>query len=99
MSRFGLVAFASSLDQIGPLTKDVTDAALVLNLIAGHDEMDSTSLNVPETDYTAGLCEDITGLRIGVPESISARDLTKTLKADFRGDKIIRKPRRNGEIF
>lgn len=80
MSRFGLVAFASSLDQIGPLTKDVTDAALVLNLIAGHDEMDSTSLNVPETDYTAGLCEDITGLRIGVPEEYLGEGIDEDVK-------------------
>lgn len=80
VSRFGLVAFASSLDQIGPLTKDVTDAALVLNLIAGHDEMDSTSLNVPETDYTAGLCEDITGLRIGVPEEYLGEGIDEDVK-------------------
>lgn len=80
VSRFGLVAFASSLDQIGPLTKDVTDAALVLNLIAGHDEMDSTSLNVPETDYTAGLCEDVTGLRIGVPEEYLGEGIDEDVK-------------------
>ena len=80
VSRFGLVAFASSLDQIGPLTKDVTDAALVLNLITGHDEMDSTSLNVPETDYTAALCEDITGLRIGVPEEYLGEGIDEDVK-------------------
>ena len=66
VSRFGLVAFASSLDQIGPLTKDVRDSALVLNLISGHDEMDSTSLDVGSTDYTSELGKDIKGLKIGV---------------------------------
>src|SRR3989442_1143916 len=53
VSRYGLVAFASSLDQIGPLTKDVEDAALVLEAIAGHDPMDSTSVDVPVPDYRA----------------------------------------------
>lgn len=68
VSRFGLVAFASSLDQIGPLAKDVTDAALVLNLICGHDAMDSTSLEVEQKDYTADLTKGVKGLKIGVPE-------------------------------
>ncbi len=67
VSRYGLVAFASSLDQIGPLTKDVTDCALVMNVIAGHDSRDSTSANQPTPDYTACLTGDIKGLRIGVP--------------------------------
>ncbi len=68
VSRYGLVAFASSLDQIGPLTKDVTDAALVLGVIAGHDALDSTSAPVPVPDYAAGLRHPIEGLRIGVPK-------------------------------
>ena len=67
VSRFGLVAFASSLDQIGPLTKDVTDSAMVLNLIAGHDKMDSTSIDVPKEDYTKALVNDVKGMKIGVP--------------------------------
>ena len=68
VSRYGLVAFASSLDQIGPITRDATDCAIVLNAIAGHDPNDSTSLNVPIPDYAAGLgAEDLSGLRIGVP--------------------------------
>ena len=69
VSRYGLVAFASSLDQIGPITRDVADCAIVLNAIAGHDPNDSTSLNVPIPDYAAGLGaeEDLSGLRIGVP--------------------------------
>jgi aspartyl-tRNA(Asn)/glutamyl-tRNA(Gln) amidotransferase subunit A len=68
VSRYGLVAFASSLDQIGPFAKDVTDAALVLGVIAGHDPLDSTSAPIPVPDYTAALRQAITGLRIGVPE-------------------------------
>ena len=67
VSRFGLVAFASSLDQIGPMTKDVRDAAILLRVIAGHDPLDSTSANFPVPDYEAGLTGDITGLRIGIP--------------------------------
>lgn len=67
VSRYGLVAFASSLDQIGPLTADVTDAALVLNAIAGPDRRDSTSVSLPVPDYTRGLDGDIRGMRIGIP--------------------------------
>ena len=68
VSRFGLVAFASSLDQIGPLTKDVTDSAMVLNAIAGHDKYDSTSFDIKHPDYTKALVNDAKGLKIGVPE-------------------------------
>jgi len=68
VSRYGLVAFASSLDQIGPITKDVTDCALVLNAIAGKDACDSTSLDVPTPDFTRALVDDVKGLRIGVPK-------------------------------
>lgn len=67
VSRYGLVAFASSLDQIGPLTKDVTDCALVLNAIAGYDAMDSTSANRPCPDYSACLVDDVTGIRLALP--------------------------------
>ncbi len=67
VSRFGLVAFASSLDQIGPLTQDVTDSALVLNAIAGHDPRDSTSMPHPVPDYTRCLSGDIKGMHIGIP--------------------------------
>jgi len=67
VSRFGLVAFASSLDQIGPLTKNVEDAAWVLQAIAGHDAMDSTSAKVDIPDYISALTGDVKGLRIGVP--------------------------------
>lgn len=68
VSRFGLVAFASSLDQIGPITRDVEDAALFLNAMAGHDPMDSTSANVEIPDYTSFLGRDMKGMRIGLPK-------------------------------
>ena len=68
VSRFGLIAFASSLDQIGPITRDVADCALVLNAIAGHDPRDSTSIPYEVPDYTDALTRDIRGLRIGVPK-------------------------------
>jgi aspartyl-tRNA(Asn)/glutamyl-tRNA(Gln) amidotransferase subunit A len=67
VSRYGLVAFASSLDQIGPLTQDVTDCAIVLNAIAGYDNRDSTSAPYPVPDYTKCLKTDLKGLRLGVP--------------------------------
>ena len=67
VSRFGLVAFASSLDQIGPLGKDVMDCALLLNVIAGHDTRDSTSFDTPVPDYIQALHGGVKGLRIGVP--------------------------------
>jgi len=67
VSRYGLVAFASSLDQIGPITKDVRDAALLLQVIAGKDQQDSTSVDFPVPDYLAALNGDIKGLSLGVP--------------------------------
>ena len=68
VSRYGLVAFGSSLDQIGPFTKDVTDCAMLLNIIAGFDKRDSTSVDKPVPDYTKALVKDVKGLRIGVPK-------------------------------
>jgi aspartyl-tRNA(Asn)/glutamyl-tRNA(Gln) amidotransferase subunit A len=68
VSRFGLVAFASSLDQIGPLTKNVTDCAYLLNTIAGYDSADSTSVAADVPDYTASLRNGLKGLKIGVPK-------------------------------
>jgi aspartyl-tRNA(Asn)/glutamyl-tRNA(Gln) amidotransferase subunit A len=68
VSRYGLVAFASSLDQIGPFAKDVEDCALLLNAIAGHDPNDSTSADVARPDYTADLRSGVRGLRVGVPK-------------------------------
>lgn len=68
VSRYGLVAFASSLDQIGPITKDVEDCAIVMNAVSGKDKRDSTSVDVRVEDYTKYLTEDIRGMRIGMPE-------------------------------
>lgn len=68
VSRFGLVAFASSLDQIGPITRTVEDAALVLNHLCGHDAQDSTSLQAAVPDFTASIGQDIKGLRVGLPK-------------------------------
>jgi aspartyl-tRNA(Asn)/glutamyl-tRNA(Gln) amidotransferase subunit A len=68
VSRYGLIAFASSLDQIGPMTKDVEDCALMMNAIAGHDEKDSTSANVAVPDYTTEMKKSIKGLKIGIPK-------------------------------
>jgi aspartyl-tRNA(Asn)/glutamyl-tRNA(Gln) amidotransferase subunit A len=68
VSRYGLVAFASSLDQIGPLTQDVTDCALIMNAISGHDKRDSTSVPEPVPDYTKSLKNDLKGMRLGVPK-------------------------------
>ena len=68
ISRYGLVAYGSSLDQVGTLTKNVTDAALLLNVIAGHDDRDSTSLAVDVPDYTNPLSGSLDGLRVGVPD-------------------------------
>jgi aspartyl-tRNA(Asn)/glutamyl-tRNA(Gln) amidotransferase subunit A len=68
VSRFGLIAFASSLDQIGPITKDVKDCAWLMNIIAGYDARDSTSVNIAVPDYTQALTNDIQGIRIGIPK-------------------------------
>lgn len=70
VSRYGLIAFASSLDQIGPITRDVTDTAIVLNAIAGGDAYDSTSISRPTPDYLSALIPDVTGLRVGVPTKL-----------------------------
>jgi aspartyl-tRNA(Asn)/glutamyl-tRNA(Gln) amidotransferase subunit A len=68
VSRYGVIAFASSLDQVGPLTRDVTDCAIVLKTIAGHDPADSTSADVPVPDYPALLMGDVGGMTVGLPE-------------------------------
>ncbi len=82
VSRYGLVAFASSLDQIGPITKDVGDAALLLNHLAGHDPLDSTSANLPVPDYTKALKKkDLKKLRVGVPQEYFAEGLDPEVAA------------------
>jgi aspartyl-tRNA(Asn)/glutamyl-tRNA(Gln) amidotransferase subunit A len=80
VSRYGLVAFASSLDQIGPLAKDVTDAALVMNVISGHDKRDSTTVSMDVPDYTKALKPDLKGLRIGIPREY----LVEGMQAEVR---------------
>jgi aspartyl-tRNA(Asn)/glutamyl-tRNA(Gln) amidotransferase subunit A len=80
VSRFGLVAFASSLDQIGPLTKTVHDCALLMNAIAGHDSHDSTSLDAPVPDYTRHLGGDVKGVRIGLAQEYLIEGIDPTVK-------------------
>ncbi len=81
VSRYGLIAFASSLDHIGPLTKTVKDAAIILRVIAGHDPMDSTSADVPVPDYEAELAKPVHGLRIGVPQEYFGDGLDSEVRA------------------
>lgn len=80
VSRYGLVAFASSLDQIGPMGKTVTDVINVLNVIAGHDEMDSTSANIEKIDYTKALVNDVKGLKIGVPKEFLGEGVSEEVR-------------------
>ena len=84
VSRFGLIAFASSLDQIGPFTKTVRDAGLVLNAIAGRDPQDSTSLDEPVPDHTALLGRDLRGLRLGMPREYFIEGLDPQVDAAVR---------------
>lgn len=92
VSRYGLIAFASSLDQIGPITKDVRDSALILKTIAGYDPKDSTSANVPVPDYEAELGKSVKGMKLGIPKEYfrkgispdvekAVRDAVKTLES------------------
>jgi len=84
VSRYGLIAFASSLDQIGPFTRDVTDAALLLGAVAGHDPLDSTSVAEPVPDYVAGLTPDAKGLRVGVPREYFIAGTDPEVEASVR---------------
>lgn len=81
VSRYGLFALASSLDQIGPLTKNVEDCAHIMDLIAGHDEMDSTSLNIDYPKYSDSLIADVKGLKIGVPKEYMGAGIAPDIKA------------------
>ena len=80
ISRYGLVAFASSLDQIGPITKDVEDSAILLNILTGHDEKDSTSANKPKIDYVKTLKNDVKGLKIAVPKQLLGEGINEEVK-------------------
>lgn len=81
VSRYGLIAYASSLDQIGPVTKDVTDNAIVLNAIAGHDDKDTNSANVDVPDFTTYLTGDIKGMKIGIPKEYFAEGMQPEVKS------------------
>ena len=87
ISRFGLIAFASSLDQIGPFTKTVEDAALMLNVIAGYDKMDTTSANVEKVDYVSGLSNNLNGKVVGIPTDFITDGINKDVKLAY--DKAI----------
>lgn len=80
VSRYGLVAYASSLDQIGPLSKDVEDAAIMLNAIAGHDDKDSTSVNKEKVDYKKALVNNVKGMKIGVPKEYFGEGVNEEVK-------------------
>ena len=81
VSRYGLVAYASSLDQIGPITKDVRDCAMLLNVLAGRDEKDTTSIDRPKVDYVEALKNDVKGLKIAVPKEFFGEGINKEVKA------------------
>ena len=85
VSRFGVVAYASSLDQVGPCTKDVRDCALLLEVIAGHDPRDSTSVNRPTPSYTAHLERGVSGLRIGIPQEYFIEGVQPEVETAVRG--------------
>ena len=84
VSRYGLVAFASSFDQIGPITKDVKDCAILLNLLAGHDEKDTTSVDMPKIDYVSKLNNNVKGLKIGVPKEFMGEGINEEVKSVFK---------------
>lgn len=83
ISRYGLIAFASSLDQIGPFGKTVEDAAIMLNVIAGHDKKDTTSADLEKKDYTKSLVNDVKGMKIGVPGSFVNDGINKDVKEAY----------------
>ncbi len=84
VSRYGLIAFASSLDQVGVLTRDVTDAAIMLGAIAGHDPRDGTSVDLPVPDYRSVLTGDVRGTRVGVPEEYFIEGLQAEVESAVR---------------
>ena len=85
VSRYGLIAYGSSLDQIGPLCRDVTDCAAILEVIASHDPKDSTSVAQDDTDFTSALVEDVKGIRIGIPKDYFGEGLDPEVKAAVLG--------------
>jgi len=97
VSRYGLIAFASSLDQIGPITKDVTDNAILLNTIAGYDSRDSTSVNIEKPDYKKSLINDVKGLKIAIPKEYFIEGMDKEVKAAV--DEAINLLKKSGASF
>lgn len=83
ISRFGLIAFASSLDQIGPFTKTVEDAAVMLNVISGHDKLDTTSADIEKIDYTKALVSDVKGKVIGIPTDFITEGISEDVKQAY----------------
>ena len=83
ISRFGLIAFASSLDQIGPFTKNVEDAAIMLNVISGHDKLDTTSADIEKIDYTKALVSDVKGKVIGIPTDFITEGISEDVKQAY----------------
>jgi len=84
VSRYGVIAFASSLDQVGPMAKDVTDCAHILKAIAGHDPKDSTSIQAPVPDYTAALTGEVRGMKIGVPKEYFVEGMDGEIESAVR---------------
>ena len=97
VSRFGLIAFASSLDQVGPITKDVEDAAILLSCISGHDPKDSTSIKRDVPDYTKALKKDVKGLRLGIPKEYFIEGLDPQVEKAVR-DAIVLLKAQGAEI-
>jgi len=97
VSRYGVIAFASSLDQVGPITRDVTDCAIMLGAVAGYDPRDSTSINTPVPDYTAALTGDVKGLKIGLPKEYYIDGLDRDVQEAM--DRAIETYRRLGAEF
>ena len=96
VSRYGLIAYASSLDQIGPITKDVEDCAILLNMISGHDEKDTTSTNIEKIDYCKALKNNVKGLKVGVPKEFLAEGVNSEVKAAL--EKVVEEYKAMGAI-
>ncbi|MCD6221019.1 aspartyl/glutamyl-tRNA amidotransferase subunit A, partial [bacterium] len=94
VSRYGLIAFASSLDQIGPITKDVSDCALLLKIISGKDNMDSTSIDIPVADYPFFLKDDVKDIKVGIPGEYFVKGIDNEIKEKI--ENILRKLEREG---
>jgi aspartyl-tRNA(Asn)/glutamyl-tRNA(Gln) amidotransferase subunit A len=94
ISRYGLLAFASSLDQIGPMAKDVEDVALLMNAMSGQDRRDSTSVDVPVPDFTSALMQDLPGIKLGVPQEYFAEGIDDVVRESV--EKAIEVMRQSG---